>query len=173
MSAFELGCDASGVEHGQFEQVLDQPIEVRGMPARDFEILLARAGIECIVLDDQRLYIALHGCERGAQVVGDVGDQFAAQPVVFLQCGQLLLNGLGHAVAGIAQLVDFIVWLVRCRDRAADVETASRKSRDLASEPAQASCQVREQPCARPESGEDEQHYSPADHALPVAAGDL
>ena len=102
------------------------------MPPCNFEILPARGVVECAVLDNQRLDVALHGCQWRAQVMGDVGDQLAAQPVVFLQCRQLLLNRLGHVMTGIPQLIDLIPWPVRRGDRAAGVETAGRKRRDLA-----------------------------------------
>ena len=143
------------------------------MLAGNFEILRTRGRIERVVLDDQGLDIALHGGKWCAQVVGDVRHELAAQPVVFLQRGKLLLNRGRHVVASIPQLVDLVARRVCRRNRTALIETARGKRRDLARQLPQSPCQVPEQQRAGAERSQHEQQHAGGDHALPVTAGYL
>ena len=141
----EFRRDAAGVEHGQLKQILDQPVQVQRMLAGNFQVLRARGGIERVVFDDQRLDVTLHGSQWRAQVVRDVGDQLAPQPVVLVQRGKLLLNRYCHVVAGIAQLIDFVARIIHRRDGTPRIETSLSESRHLVGKPAQPLRQVREQ----------------------------
>ena len=65
-------------------------------------------GLELLLLQQQRLDVAVQRGERRAQVVRDVGDHLAALGIVSLQGLHLLLDAIGHAVEAASQQVDLV-----------------------------------------------------------------
>ncbi len=76
---------------GEGEQILGEAAHAASVLENDAEEFERdfRTGIGIL---DQRLHVALNGSERGAQLVADVGDKFAARFLRGLNAGDVMQN---------------------------------------------------------------------------------
>ena len=88
----------AGVELGQPQQILHQPLHPRGVALDDLEEALPAPRVVRVV--EQRLDVAANGRERRAQLVRDVGDEVAADLVGALEVGDVVQHEHGAAAGG-------------------------------------------------------------------------
>ena len=88
----------AGVEPRQAQQVAHQPLHPQRVAADDLEERAARpaASVPCRPVE-QRLDVAADGGQRRAQLVRDVGDEVAADPIGAAQVGDVVQDEHGAA----------------------------------------------------------------------------
>ena len=78
----------AGVEPRQPQQVAHQPLHAQRVARDDLEEAPRRGAVGAAV--EQRLDVAAHGGQRRAQLVRDVGDEVAADPIGAPQLGDVV-----------------------------------------------------------------------------------
>ena len=93
----------------EVEQVGDDPLQPAGLAARGLEIAGSRLGIVRHVGHRQRVEVAAHRGQRRAQLVRDVGQHLAPDPIRRLQRVGALRKVGGHAIERGCQQGDLVV----------------------------------------------------------------
>ena len=108
VDVLEVEHGRAGVEAADLEQVGEQQLE-------PVELVLQQLGgprggrVEPVARVVQHVTGHPHRGQRGAQLVGDVGDEAALHPGELLELADLLLQAGGHLVEGRAQPGDVVV----------------------------------------------------------------
>ncbi len=92
----------------QFEQGLREAADLVALRQGDGQVALALGGVERGVLQRQRFQVAVQRRQRRAQVVGNVGHQFAALQVLLAQLLPLLAEALRHVREAVPQDRQFV-----------------------------------------------------------------
>ena len=72
---------AAALEPREVEQILDDALEPRRFVGDDAHVTCTRGRIQIEFGHAERFEIAPHGCDRGVQFVGDVGEQLTARAI--------------------------------------------------------------------------------------------
>jgi hypothetical protein len=88
----------------QFKQGLRQTADLAALRQRDAEVALALCGVQRFILQRQRFKVAVHGAQRRAQVVRDIGHHFAAVVIQLAHGLPLLVDARAHVGKGCSRI---------------------------------------------------------------------